>query len=430
MEWQEIIQCKHDETLVAIGMARNGEEQEEDDIALINYKLGLKLIDEALATPVALPDDVDEIDTSWYDTLRTVQSLKRMRGEVVLRVAQLSPSTSNGSAIDQHAKVGESVQSSKRPRTFAELAEALQNIEINNTDNLPSVLELLFACEGVKLYHIAANGEVSTEDESSTLRIIRLDQDLTQNLDATYFMQIIRTSMAESIENENGASNGSDKEAELVDEDAEGGASLIEIEPVGDVPAKKVRSNTPPKQVDASLIYPLVAGVSPCYRTDFGAYVFPDIQSDARGAAYGLVIPLGADEIVLEILDSILHGIVRQAGAPEEGIEEAAEADEDGSRGRLKRHTSDRISENIVQGACLLSNGLVKGTEQVGRLISFTTPYIISKLNGAPARIEPIPSKVTTGVELAKTATGMVSLSWLTGSSSLELPYTLHSSQN
>lgn len=408
MEWQQIIEEKHAETLKAIELARNGEVQANDDIAVINYKLGIKLIDEALATPVALPDDLDEVDESWYVSLKTVQSLKRMRGELVHRIGQLTPSTS--SDVEAISPIANG-KPSKRPRTFIELAEALHNLEFTDTDNLPSVLELLFACDGVKLYHINANGEVSTECESSTLRVIRLDQDITQNFDATYFMQIIRTSAAESIQADIEVDNGNDLDEEITAAienqlSSNGGGSGSD-----DVPSKKVRANTPPKPIDVSLIYPLVAGVSPCFRTDFGAFIFPDIQSDVRGAAFGLVIPIGADEIVLEILDSILHGIVRQAGT-EDGIEEAIEAgagdEDDDEHARHKRHTSERISENIVQGACLLSHGLVKGTEQVGKLISYTTPYIISKLNGAPNRIDPLPTKVTTGVEIAKSATGMV----------------------
>lgn len=30
-------------------------------------------------------------------------------------------------------------------------------------------------------------------------------------------------------------------------------------------------------------VYPLVPGVSPCYRTDYGAYILPDVHSDIPG---------------------------------------------------------------------------------------------------------------------------------------------------
>lgn len=30
-------------------------------------------------------------------------------------------------------------------------------------------------------------------------------------------------------------------------------------------------------------VYPLVPGVSPCYRTDYGAFILPDLQADVPG---------------------------------------------------------------------------------------------------------------------------------------------------
>lgn len=406
VDWQETIKRKHGETIKAIELAKNAEDQHENNVALINFKLAIKLIDEAMATPVELPEDPDEIDESWYSTLRTVQTLKRMRGEVMHRIAQLSPSTSDSNTDNNLPQ-----ENGNRPRTFSELAEALQNIEITDKENLPNVLELLFLCEGVKLYHINVNGEVTTEDESSTLRIIRLDQDIKQNLDATYFMQIIRSSVAQDIQ-QNDDVEGDDYIEEDIENDIGAEADFLAAH---QQPAKKIRSNTPPKQVDSSLVYPLVPGVSPCFRTEFGAFIFPDIQSDVDGTAFGVVIPKTVDEIVLEILESILHGVVRQTQATEDGAEETEdlverlEQDDDFVR-RDRRYASDRISENIVHGACILSNGLVKGTEHVGKLISYTTPYIISKLNRAPANPNPLSNKVVTGVEIARTATGVVNI--------------------
>lgn len=398
MEWKEtygILQQKHDDALEIVNSAKKAEEQGNNEVALIKYKVAMATIDAALATPVALPDDPDDVDETWYLALNIVKTLKRARGEVMHRIAILSPTTSSHSTPIASS---ESNGSTKRPRTFSELAESLQNLQVDFSDsvNLPNVLELLFSCEGVKLYHINANGEVTTADESSTLRIVRLDQDVTQNLDATFFMQIIGSSAAEDIEcddnNEFGAETINDVDDNQLD---------------GDTPAaKKVRENTPPRKIDSSLIYPLVHGVSPCFRTDFGAFIFPDIHSEVQGAAIGIVVPQPADEIVYEILESILHGIVRQK---KEGEDEEEERGEDGRPRKVHKepkYASERISDNIIQGACFISNGLVKGTEQVGKLVSYTTPYIISKMNPAPEDA-PVSNKVANGIEIAKTATGM-----------------------
>lgn len=398
VEWKEtyeILKRKQEEVFKTIELAKQNEEKGNHEIALINYKLSISLIDDALTTPVALPEDPDDVDDTWYLGLKIVQTLKRTRGEVMHSIAVLSPSSS---VIDITARGKASPPPNgapSRPRTFMELAEALQNFEYDFTDtkNLPSVLELLFSCEGVKLYNINANGDVSTANESSTLRIVRLDQDITQNLDATYFMQIICSSTAEEIQRD--IEDIEDEETEI-DNAIEDDGDDDDEKPV----AKKVRENTPPKTTDSSLIYPLVPGVSPCFRTEFGAFIFPDIQSEVQGAAIGIVVPKSADEIVLEILEAILHGIVRQR-------EEEQETEDEKGKTRERRYASDRISDNIVSGACFISNGLVKGTEQVGKLVSYTTPYIISKLHKAPVNSTPVSNKVTGGIEIAKSATGL-----------------------
>lgn len=389
MQWKEtyaILKRKHEEATKTIELAKQHEEQGNSELALINYKMSISLIDEALATPVALPEDPDDVDETWHLGLQIVTMLKRMRGDTMHRIAVMSPTTSVTNIPPA------STTSALRPRTFMELAEALQSFEYEFSDpnNLPSVLELLFSCKGVKLYHINVNGEVSTADESSILRIIRLDQDLTQNLDATFFMQLIRSSAAEEIERDDDL----DEEMDEISNDIADDDSLDE-----NSSEKKHHKNTPPKSTDSSLIYPLIPGVSPCYRTEFGAFIFPDIQSEIQGSAIGIVVPQPADEIVMEILEAVLHGIVRQTD------EESEEATEESKRHR--RYASERISHNIVQGACFISNGLVKGSEQLGKFVTYTTPYVLSKLNKAPNNAPPVSSKVTTGVEIAKTATGM-----------------------
>lgn len=383
MEWKEtyeILRQKHEEAQNLVNLAKKSEEQGNNEVALIKYKVSMAAINNALATPVALPEDSDHVDETWHSAVNIVQKLKRTRGEVMHRIAILSPTTSQGDDTNGDRDTSWPDGISKRPRTFSELATELQNLEIdlNDTQNLPNVLELLFSCQDVKLYRINANGEVTTTDDSSTLRIVRLDQNITQNLDATYFMQIIPSSAAECID--------PSEDSKERDDDAKQPES------------KKSREGTPPKKIDTSLIYPLVPGVSPCFRTEFGAYICPDIQSTVPGAAVGIAVPQVHDQIVLEILDSILHGIVRQKKT------ETAEGEEAEREGQ---YASDRISENIVTGACLISNGLVKGTEQVSKLVSYTTPYLLSKMNRAPENAPPVSDKVANGIEIAKTATGV-----------------------
>lgn len=398
-EWQEsfdVIRSKHDLAYKTIEVAKRHDAAVNIELAIVNYKISIELIDDALATPVALPDDpqATETDQSWSIALGMIQKMKRTRAELLQRIGTLTAHNNNRTIeneIDADDLMDEDdvdangdANTQRRPRTFMELAEALQNLEYNSAE-LPSVLELLFSCDGITLYHINANGDVTTTDESSTLRIIRLDQDLEQNFEATYFMQIIPSSMTEQISKQDSPSNSAEPNG--VQAEASGSSEAI-VSPV---------KETIDKRDVHSIIYPLVAGVSPCYRTEFGAFIFPDLEADIPGSAFGFVITSGHDEIVLEILEAILHGIVRQGQEPSADDEEAE------IQARIARETSDVISENLVKGACIISNGLVKGSEQVGKFVSFTTPYIISKMNKAPPTA--VPNRVVGGVEIAKCAT-------------------------
>lgn len=400
-EWQQSfdsIKTKHDLAYKTIVVAKRYDTAANHELAIVNYKISIKLIDDALLTPVALPDDPSalENDQSWSIALEMIKKMKRTRAELMQRIGHLSQQSNQ--TIEDEIEVNDfdgdtvAVDAQQRPRTFMELAEALQNLEYNSAV-LPNVLELLFSCDGVILYHINANGDVSTTDESSTLRIVRLDQDLKQNFEATYFMQIIRSSAVEQIKQQLPLADSEQEEKKDDDQ------CVTVTAQASSENASQSSELTDGREV-SSIIYPLVAGVSPCFRTDFGAFIFPDLEAEVPGSAFGFVITSGHDEIVLEVLEAILHGVVRQGQAPAADEEEEYEGE---GRARQVRQSSEVISENIIKGACIISNGLVKGSEQVGKFVSFTTPYIISKMNKAPPTT--VPSKVVGGVEIAKSAT-------------------------
>lgn len=377
------IKAKHDEAYFAVEQAIKLEEDGKPAQALAQYKLGIALIDEALITPVALPENEDTLDETWAQALKMIQKMKRSRADVVLRVGaltnQLDPRDETAAVIEPNVASVEG-----RPRTFGELGEALKHLQYTD-DDVPNTLELLFLCDGVKLYHIAPSGEVTTADDSSTLRIVRLEQDVVRNLQTAYFMQIICSSVAAPIieepisdeENEDGAAGG-------------GAAALVAANALQNV------------NVDSSLIYPLVRGASPCYLTDYGAFIFPDLESTVAGAAIGLIIPDESADVVLEMLEAILHGVAKQARPDLSGWDDIPS-----DQYRPRRHLSEQISSGIVKGACHLSNGLVKGSEKVGEFVSYSTPYIISRLNKAPENAPPVSDRVITSVEMAKSATSV-----------------------
>lgn len=309
------------------------------------------MIDRALATPIAVPssEEIETIGDKFSDVTKMVHKLKCTRGEVLIRIGtlyrnadkkqneELFASKRSGSVSSEISK------SSKRPRTYTELAEALKSMKstVNySTGCFSNQIELLFSCEGVKLYYIENRGEVTSSLEDTTLRIVRIGPDDDKNLDETIFIQIIKTADSypieiaqESKESTPGRSddfvfvheeNGKDKDAEI----------LVETD----------ENNV----IDPSFIYPLLPGVSPCFRTEYGAFILPDLQS-TDGGAIGLIFPPEEDEIVLEILIALLHGVIRESGAVEFG--ELAQK----PRGSL----SDSVSSNIVKGANFVSTGLV-----------------------------------------------------------------------
>ncbi len=247
-----------------------------------------------------------------------------------------------------------------RPRTYFELSEELRKIRVKDTKSI-DMIELLFSCEGVRMFFISDTGSVTTSPEDSTLRIVELAENVEKKLEKLYFLQILEKPHATDL-------------SELQDVSNESMAN------------------------DISWVYPLYPGTSPCFRTEFGAYVFPDLQADQPGSAIGIVVPAGSDEIVLEILESLLHGVVKQ------GV-----SNDQDQLNRTRRATSDVVSRNLVKGAYCISNGLVKGSEKIGQFVTYSTPFIISKMGSAPNNAPPVSERVVNGVEIAKSATTVAS---------------------
>lgn len=362
-EWSrsfEAIKSKHDLAYRTIELAIRNEEREEPELAMVNYKVGISLIDEALNVQVAVPDDTNDLDATWSDACKMIHKMKRTRGEVLQRLTSLgqkhlpldvcdaSPVASNLPACGSGTAM--------RPRTYFELSEELRKIRVKDTTSI-DMMELLFSCEGVKLFYISNTGSVTTSSEDSILRIVEVAENVEKKLEKTYFLQILES-------------------AHAID------------------PSASATLNNESVVNDVSWVYPLYPGTSPCFRTDFGAFVFPDLQADQAGSAIGIVVPPGSDEIVLEILESLLHGIVKQG----------ASDDAEQSR-RARRATADAVSQNLVKGAYCISNGLVKGSEKIGQFVTYSTPFIISKLASAPDSAAPVSERVINGVEIAKTAT-------------------------
>lgn len=331
-------------------------------------------------------DEKDEVDKKMADLKRMIYNFKMQRSEILLRIGTLYRKNEEREEMSMSNKrkastdVPPSDESQKRrARTYVELEKVLKEIgkvtphEVDK-DNL---IEILFCCSGVKLYYIEANGEVVSSLEDFALRIVRLGADFTKNLDETIFLQLIKTS----------------------DSSLEIGQDTIEITEVSseDESVEGAVGGSEEPQVDPSFIYPLIPGVSPCFRTKFKAYVLPDLQSN-DGSAIGLMIPEEFDPIVLDILIAILKGIVKDDGQVEFG--DFTQIRRDVSRD--KRSTGDKVSDNIVTGAQWISLGLMRTAEKTGEFIDYSTPYILNKIQKAPDNTPPVSSKVGKSLHSSK----------------------------
>merc|ERR1719154_640070 len=96
--------------------------------------------------------------------------------------------------------------------------------------------------------------------------------------------------------------------------------------------------------------YPLVRGESPVLKSQYGGYMFPDLENDIRGGAVGIIIPETVTETEREIFDSLLAEITTAFKTQEEVEEEYAEY----------REFSSTLATGLVKGAEVVGRGIVK----------------------------------------------------------------------
>ncbi|ERL84825.1 hypothetical protein D910_02249 [Dendroctonus ponderosae] len=148
-------------------------------------------------------------------------------------------------------------------------------------------------------------------------------------------------------------------------------------------------SNTPKAILQiGDWIYPLVPGASPCYKTDYGAFIIPDIHSDVPGSSVGIILPSDAAADVFDLLESILHGIITQETEQALFEEKLRRADID--------HSSTR--------SWAVSQEIIKGAHKIGDFLNWGTPKIIDNMTPA-AQPTVVPNSLQKGVQIAETAT-------------------------
>lgn len=131
------------------------------------------------------------------------------------------------------------------------------------------------------------------------------------------------------------------------------------------------------------IYYPLVADVSPCLCTHYGAILFPDIEN--KDSCIGVIIPSVDLEKFTNILEHILQKSLKK-------------------KTDTAKEQGHNISANIIKGATLLSNGLVKGAEKTTNFMNNSTPGLLNYINPTQHN-NGVCSPVKKGVKVAKNVT-------------------------
>ncbi|XP_060526776.1 protein spartin [Cylas formicarius] len=327
------IKNKHDQAFAAIEQAISLEERDKPHEALEKYKEGISLIDQALNIQVQCPDTPD---VTWDKACQMVQKIKKTRAEVLTRIHCIQSSPSYNSVLEDPPSYEEAMSSSdesSQPVTYRELAQALNDLSLD--PNLHLQEDVIYTYHGVRLYFISPSGEVLSTQEP----------------------QILKISLVEGQE-------------------PNAPRAILQI---------------------GEWVYPLVPGVSPCYRTDYGAFILPDVYSEVPGSSVGIILPSDADEDVFDLLENILHGIITQE--TEQEIQQ-----EKRRREQTREDVSTKISNKLVDGAWYLSQGLIRGAEKAGNLIDKNTPKLINSISRVERASEVNPT-VSKGLQIAETAT-------------------------
>ena len=237
-----------------------------------------------------------------------------------------------GSGEIQTPQGSEEIQIPQTIITYHDLGVALQNLKVETG---AQNAEILYMQENVQIYFISPDGSVTAPQEPETLKIFILEHEDSDN-NPKAFLQV------------------------------------------------------------GGWIYPLVPGVSPCYRIDKDTFILPDVHSTVAGSSVGLVFPKEAGDSAYELLDDILEGIVTRKPPT--------------ARKRVARHIkptpyASTISQGIVSGAHSISNGLIRGAQKASEFMNYGTPKLIDKITP-----EPVPRvvnpRVNRGLEVAKNVTG------------------------
>lgn len=335
----------HNEALKLQDEAETLEKGNDAEAALTKYSECLAAMDHALSLPIVRPPNPN---ISWERAGIITEKLQKSREDVKNKVVTLKSRVASSSALPSSPPSYEEAMgmdasksdeaaagTSSEPQAGLAVSPALrtyrelgQALHTLRVNEEAGDAEVIFAYDNVLLYFISPDGSVSSSNEPERMIIVHFSEEI-----------------------------------------------------VGRPPAYLQVGNW---------IYPLVPGVSPCFRTSYRAFILPDIHSDVEGSAVGLMLPEDADESVFELLEIILDGITLQLEPEERGAT------------RLRREVG--LAHSVVRGARWVSSRLVSGAERAGDLMNRGTPKLLQHIEQEqPKEFSP---NVAKGFEVAKNVSG------------------------
>ncbi|XP_001944400.1 protein spartin [Acyrthosiphon pisum] len=324
------VKAATDKFFVTLREARNLETQGKTNLALLEYEQCLNIIDNVFSVPLTRPTD---LSLEWTEVDNILQYLKTEKKEILNRIVELQRDSGSNMAVDcrpmqsppsyQEATRSDEEQSyiSEPPVSYNQLSAMLNDLRVDIEQS--SMAILLVSCDNSQVFFIAADGQVTSPSEKSNVKIFMLEG---TNAESTqrYFLCI------------------------------------------------------------EDIYYPLVANGSPCLRTEFGAFLFPDIEN--RDSAIGVLVLPEHLELFTDVLEDILKKSLRK----------------ESGKAREKGHN---ISANIIKGATFLSNGLVKGAEKTTNFMNNSTPGLLNYIKPSQSDTN-VCSPMKKGVKVAKNVTG------------------------
>ncbi|XP_019385611.1 PREDICTED: spartin isoform X2 [Crocodylus porosus] len=181
-----------------------------------------------------------------------------------------------------------------------------------------------------------------------------------------------------------------------------------------DTDSEMARNRPPAFLQVCDWLYPLMCDQSPVLCCSSGVYMFPDMMSQVPGSHVGVVLsselPAADRELFEDLLKQMSDLRIQPSEASSDVINLAQTVHiqpqpESGERERVLPEWSEKVAHGILSGASWVSWGLIKGAEYTGKAIHKGASKLREHIQPEEKPLEINPT-VAKGLHVAKQATG------------------------